>query len=71
MVAHDAGKSSPVQLSSRIGDQLVAVLPREGEIRHTAVANVPKLPTTEPVDSGWHLSFDDKRVISIYLLFWV
>ncbi len=53
MVAHDAGKSSPVRLNSGIGDQLVAVLPREGEIRHAGAANVPKLPTAEPVDGGW------------------
>ena len=53
IVAHDAGKSSPVRLNSGIGDQLVAVLPREGEIRHAGVAKVPKLPTAEPVDGGW------------------
>ena len=53
MVAHGARKSSPVRLNSGIRDRLVAVLPREGEISHAGVANVPKLPTAEPVDGGW------------------
>ncbi len=55
MVAHDARKSSPVRLRPAIGDQLVVDLPREREVRHAGVVDVPELPTAEPVDgSGWN-----------------
>lgn len=53
MVAHDARGSSPVRLRPTIGDRLVVDLPRERELRHAGVVEVPDLSTAEPVDGKW------------------
>ena len=52
VVTHDVRESSPVRLGPSIGDQLVADLPREREVRHAAVVDVSVVPASEPVDGG-------------------
>src|SRR5215212_1271344 len=52
MVTHNVCESSPVLLGASIGDQLVVDLPREREISHAGIVDVPDLPAAEPVDGG-------------------